>query len=154
MPPATRPWKSPKEYSESNHLNRLLYSMRTGRCGDPDTYVFTDSYGVSYMNLPAGINPVSYLDSEELSLILSFFGTRFDVVICDAGTCLREENIRIMEDSDALLSFERGRRYLGLERLPGAAAERLQRIRMSGGPEEAAAVDEAVRQIYGEKGRS
>ena len=142
-----------KEYAENNNLSRQLYSIRTGRYREPDSFTYTDSYGVSYPALAPGINPAAYLDEEELRLILSGYEERFDAVICDAGTCFRKENISILKESDAVICFEHGRRVLGLGAMLGEAEDKLIRIKLSGGPDEAAAIDEAIRRVYGTEER-
>ena len=141
------------EYSGGNLLSRMLYSIRTGRNMQPDNFTYTDSYGISFFSLPPGLNPAAYLDSEELSLILSGMEAWYDAVICDTGTCFRNENIDVMKASDAVVFFGHGRRDLGLNSILGDQADRLISIKLSGGPEEAAATDEAIRQIYGVKER-
>lgn len=130
-------------------LARLLYSIRTGRHSDSSIYTYTDSYGISYMSLPPGLNPAAYLNEEELKLILAYFETRFDAIICDTGTCYRKENVSILKDSDSVIYFELGRRETGIAEMLGESAERLIRIKAGGGPGEAAAIDESIRKIYG-----
>ena len=123
--------------------------MRTGRFGSADEYTFTDSYGVSYLSLPPGINPLAYLDEEELRLIITGFEAHFDTIICDVCTCFRQENIAVLKESESVICFEHGRRDLGLKAVLGDSKSRLTRITMSDGPEEASLIDEVIGEIYG-----
>lgn len=137
------------DYAEKIILPRLLYSMRTGRFGSADEYTFTDSYGVSYLSLPPGINPLAYLDEEELRLVITGFEAHFDTIICDVCNCFRQENIAVLKESESVICFEHGRRDLGLKAVLGDPQSRLIRITMSDGPEEASLIDEVIGEIYG-----
>lgn len=136
------------EYAGKNILSRLMYSMHTGRRADMEAFTFSDSYGVSYVSLPPGINPLAYLDAEELSAVLSGLGAYFGTVICDAATCFRDENIKVLKESDRVVCFEHGRRELGLSEVLGDKADKLVRIKISEDPQEASAIDEVIRSIY------
>lgn len=139
-----------REYSKNNDLQRLLYSIISGRYKRPDIYTYTDSYGISFLHLPPGINPVAYLSEEEIMLILTEFGSQFDAVICDAGTCFRSENLAVIKESDHLICFGNGRREIGLGSIIESEAEgKVMRIRLSGSPEEAAELDRCIQLIYG-----
>lgn len=132
-----------------NGLSRLLYSIRSGRESSIDCITYTDSYGVSSLILPYGNNPVAYLDEEELHTLIFGLSRRFDTIIADAGTCFRNENLALMKESDSIVLFERGRRVSGVEGLlDGDAADRLISVKVSGGTDDAIALDECVKKIY------
>lgn len=138
------------ETGRSNGLSRLLYSIRSGRDRGADGITFTDSYGVSSLILPHGINPVAYLDEDEIRTLIFGLSKRFDTIIADIGTCFRNENISIMKESDNIVLFERGRRITGAEAMIGKdAAEKLIRVKITGDTEDVFAMDDCVKQIYG-----
>lgn len=134
---------------DKNNISKLLYLIHTGREHSSDGFTFTDSYGVSSLMLTPGRNPVAYLDKEELRDLVSGLATKFDTIICDAGTCLRKENVLLMKESDKIVYFETGRRVLGLDEMIGKeAAGKLIRIKMTGEADEAAAIDDCINQIF------
>ena len=136
-------------YNAGNTISKLLYSIHTGRERSSDSFTYTDSYGVSALMLPLGRNPIAYLDEEELKNLVSGLATRFDTIICDAGTCFRNENILIMKESDQIILYETGRRVLGMEEMIGKeACKKLTRIKLTGEANEAIAIDDCIKQIF------
>lgn len=133
----------------SNILSKLLYSIRTGRERGSDCFTYTDSYGISALMLPSGRNPIAYLDEDELISLTAGLASRFDTIICDAGTCLRKENLAIMKDSDHVIWFGTGRRASGIDGLPWAdEGEKLMKIKLTGEADEAIAIDDCIKQIF------
>ena len=133
----------------NNTISKLLYSIHTGHERSSDCFTYTDSYGVSALILPPGRNPVAYIDEDELKGLVSGLAKRFDTIICDAGTCFRNENILIMKESDHIVFFETGRRILGLEEMIGKeTCKKLIRIKLTGEADEAIAIDDCVKQIF------
>jgi len=134
---------------KSNSLSRLLYSIQCGREGVMDSVTYTDSYGVSSLLLNNGRNPVAYLDEDELRTLVFGLSKKYDTIITDAGTCFREENITLMKGSDHIVFFERGRRKTGIEEILGEeAAEKLIKVRVTGGTEDVIAMDECLNKIF------
>ncbi len=134
----------------SNSLSRLLYSIQRGRESGMDGVTYTDSYGVSSLLLRSGRNPVAYLDEDELRTLLFGLSRKFDTIIADTASCFREENIKIMRLSERIVLFERGRRVTGIEEiLDGDTYEKLIRIKLTGGTEDAITMDECVKRIFG-----
>ena len=135
--------------SEKNIISKLLYSIHTGREHSSDCFTSTDSYGVSSLMLAPGRNPVAYLDRDDLRSLVSGLAAKFDTIICDAGTCFRNENILLMNESEKIVCFETGRRVLGLDEMIGKeAAGKLIRIKLTGGADEAIAIDDCIKHIY------
>ena len=135
--------------SDRNVISRLLYTIHTGRDHSSDCFTYTDSYGVSSLMLAPGRNPVAYLDRDDLRSLVSGLAARFDTVICDAGTCFRNENILLMNESEQIVCFETGRRTLGLDELIGKeTAGKLIRIKLTGGADEAIAIDDCIKHIF------
>ena len=136
--------------SGGNIISKLLYSIHTGRERGSDSFTYTDSYGVSALMLPLGRNPIAYLDGDELKTLISGLAERFDTIICDMGTCFRKENMLLMRSSDHVIFFETGRRTVGIEEmLDQGSADKLIRIKLTGEADEAIAIDDCIKQIFG-----
>ena len=71
----------------------------------PDCFTVTDSYGISYLMLPEGVNPIAELDHRYLSMLINSVGNHFDTVILDVGTCFSKENIRIISCANDIIFF-------------------------------------------------
>ncbi len=138
-----------KRDNSSNTLSRLLYSIHTGRERSPDSFTYTDSYGVSMLLLQPGLNPIAYLEEDELLSLTYGLAGRFDTIICDVGTCFRSENLTIMKGSDRIVYFGTGRRFTDPETILGTdACKKLIRIKLTGEADEAMAIDDCIKQIY------
>lgn len=137
----------------SNSLSRILYSIQCGRERGLEGVTYTDSYGVSSLLLSRGRNPVAYLDEEELKLLIFGLSKKYDTIIADAATCFRDENIMLMKGSENIVFFERGRRVTGIEEMLGKeTAEKLIRVKLTGGTEDVIAMDDCLKRIFGIKG--
>lgn len=138
-----------KKDNSGNTLSRLLYSIHTGRERSSGAFTYTDSYGVSMLLLQPGLNPIAYLDEDELLSLVDGLAGRFDTIICEAGTCLRTENLTIIKRSDRIVHFGTGRRSADPEMMLGTdACKKLIRIKITGGTDEAMAIDDCIRQVY------
>ena len=138
------------EEEKVNRFARLMYAIRTGRESASDSFTFTDSYGVTYLMLPGGINPIASLGEDELRDVIKALSGRFDTLVLDIGTCLREENISVMKESDNIVCFGSGRRFPGMaEMISERTDSKVTLIRITGETDEALAMDDCIRQIYG-----
>ena len=138
------------EELRSNSLSRLLYSIKRCRAGRIECTMYTDSYGISSLLLSKGINPVAYLDEEELGILLSWLSGKYDTIIADTASCFRKENITLMKASEKIVFFERGRRVTGIEKmLGGDEMSKLIRIRLTGGSEDVRSMDDCLKKIFG-----
>lgn len=138
------------ETAKMNRFARLMYEIKTGNQRRSDSFTLVDSYGVSSLMLPPGQNPMAYLDEDELKTLIAGLASRFDTLVLDIGTCFRRENLSIMKSCENIVCFESGRRELGLDRMLGSEkADSIIRIRLSEGSEEALAIDDCIRRIYG-----
>ena len=138
------------ETLRSNSLSRLLYSIECGRERGIEGVTYTDSYGVSSLLLSKGRNPVAYLDEDEIRTLIFGLSRRFDTIIADAATCFRNENIAVMNESEKIVFFERGRRLTGIEEiLEGAGPGKLIRVKLTGGTEDVISMDECIRKLFG-----
>lgn len=135
-----------------NRFARLMYMMRTGRESASESFTYTDSYGVSYLMLPSGINPVAFLNEDEIKGVVRALSGRFDSLVLDTGTCFREVNMALMKESDDIVCFETGRRFPGLAGvISGKAEKEVTTIKMTGETDEALAIDDCIRKIYGKE---
>jgi hypothetical protein len=89
-------------------FRKLMYFIDGGRDYRADAFTFTDSYGISYLDIPRGINPVASLDAGYLSALIRTMGSKFDLVILDAGTCYRKENLDIIRSAGDIVWFGSG----------------------------------------------
>ena len=134
-------------------FRRLMYMIDEGKDYSPDTFTVTDSYGISYLRLPPGVNPVTELDSEYLGRLINSAGSHFDTVILDVGTCFRKENISIISSASEIVFFGSGRRIGELAGYIGDEQDaRTRKITALKAADEAIALDDFVREIYGETG--
>ena len=138
------------EKLRSNSLSRLLYSIQSGRKSSLEGITYTDSYGVSSLLLSKGYNTVAYLDEDELRTLIFGLSKKYDIIIADAASCFRKENITLMKESEKIVFFERGRRVTGIEEmLNDGSAEKLIRIKLTGGTEDVIAMDDCMKKIFG-----
>jgi len=135
-----------------NRFARLMYAIRTGRERASDSFTFSDSYGVSFLMLPCGINPLAYLNEDEIKGVIRALSGRFDSLVLDIGTCLRKENMTLMKESDNIVCFETGRRFPGLaDMISGQTETAVTLIKMTGETDEALAIDDCIREIFGKE---
>lgn len=138
------------EKDRMNRFARLMYTIRTGRHSASDSFTYTDSYGVSALMLPEGVNPAAYLCEEELKSVIGSLAGRFDTVILDIGTCFRDENMNVLREADGIICFMRGGRFPGLaDIMEELSPEKVFTVRLTGDTDEALAMDDCIREIYG-----
>ena len=134
-----------------NRFARLMYMMENGRDTEISSITYADSYGISRLMLPKGRNPIAYLEEDDLSRLILYISTLFESVILDIAGCYRKENLSIIRNSHSALIFETGRRRLDFKEIIGNEINNYKFIKLSEGPEEAFAVDEYVKELYGVK---
>ncbi len=143
-------YRNPNETGEAGWFRRLMYLIDEGRDYPPDSFTYTDSYGISYLKLPDGINPLAGLDTGYLYMLISSIGSHFDTVILDIGSCYSAANIQVMKRANSILFFGCGRRiedpavFLGDE-LPAEP----RTIKAVDPQTEARELDDFVSEIYG-----
>ena len=134
---------------DTGAFRRLMYMIDEKKDYSSDCFTVTDSYGISYLMLPEGINPIAGLDHGYLSNLINSVGKHFDTVILDVGTCFSKVNVQLINSSNDILFFGNGRRIGPLEGYIGKKqSERTRRIESSDAKDEAIAVDDFVRGIY------
>ncbi len=125
-----------------------MYHLRTGR-GESDGFFNKDNYGVSTLLLSRGRNPVAYLNEYELKTLLSGLATLFDTLVLDVGSCYRSENLKVISGADSVILLEIGRRLADIESITDLDFNKVIKIKLNGDGEEAVAIDDAVKRIYG-----
>lgn len=134
----------------SGWFRKLMYFIDQGRDYPPEGFTYTDSYGISCLKLPGGINPLTALGQRYLSELITSMGSHFDTVILDIGSCFSEINLRILRDADNVLFFGCGRRieepaaFLG--NLPQG---KLRLISGTDAGAEAREIDDFISETYG-----
>ena len=134
-----------------NRFARLMYMVENGRDTEISTITYTDSYGISHLMLPKGRNPVAYLEEDDLRKLILYISTLFESVILDIAGCFRKENLNIIRNAYSALIFETGRRRLDFKEIIGDEIKNFRIIKLSEGSDEAFAVDEYVKELYGVK---
>ena len=130
-------------------FRRLIYMIDDGRDFPAESFVTNDSYGISYLKLPEGLNPVAELDSRYLDRLVTSMGMRFDTMILDIGTCYRQENIGLACRADRIIFIGSGRRIRDIrEMIDSLPAERTKSIRFSMGTDETLALDDYVLELF------
>lgn len=132
-------------------FTRLMYLIEEGRDYPKDSFVITDSYGINYLMLPPGLNPVAGLSKEYLTDLIRSVGCRFDTLILDIGSCYRRENLDVAAQADSVLFIGSGRRIPDIEKILGSGASgRLTKIRLSPDTDETLSIDEYAGKLYGQ----
>ena len=135
----------------SGSFRRLMYMIDEDREYHADAFTMTDSYGITTLRLPGGINQLAELDSTYLSRLINSLGRHFDTVILDIGSCYRKENIGLIYRSDNILFLGSNRRTGDLKDYIGEDnAARAVIISCADSKDEAVALDGYVRDIYGD----
>ena len=136
---------------DTGSFRRLMYMIDEGRDYSPDCYTFSDSYGISYLRLPGGVNPVTDLGSDYMCRLVRSCGSHFDTVILDIGTCFRRENLELINSADNIVFVGSGRRigdmseYIGSENMA-----RVRQICATDPKDEAVETDDYIRELYGQ----
>lgn len=99
------------QYPEPNGTNnskfsKLMYYLNCGRECSIEPYIYHDSYGISYLRLTDGLNPISKLDANEtIALIRAFCNRGFETLLLDIGDCYNDTNVKILNRSDNVMFF-------------------------------------------------
>ena len=103
-------YRSGTDTEDGSWFRRLMYLIDEGRDYPAAGFTFTDSYGVSFLRLPDGINPVSSLDEKYLIRLINSLAGQFDTVILDIGSCFSEANLEMIRRADSVLFFGSSKR--------------------------------------------
>ena len=78
-------------------FKKMIYYIEIGKKFPVDAFYLKDSYGVSYLRTPYGINPIAELDEKTMMMLVSYMtGSNFDIVILDAGCEYTKKNREII----------------------------------------------------------
>lgn len=136
----------------TSRFSRLMYYMDINQEFPAEAFTYNDAYGISYMRLPSGLNPVAYLDLNDLeNLVRCFSHKNFDTVILDIGNSYSEVNIRMINKVDNIVWFDDGNQF-SLEEIfiERGIDTKTKRIAIQGKDADAElAIDDYVRNIYG-----
>lgn len=132
-------------------FRRLMFLIDEQRDIPADAFTVNDNYGISYLRLPGGINPIAGLSEKYLSELIRKAGCHFDTVIMDIGTCFRRENLKLLDIADNILFFGSGRRIGDLSQCIGKEnAARTARISVADDRDGSLAMDDYVKELrYG-----
>lgn len=146
---------STQDESNNSRFTRLMYYMDIGKKIPIDAFVYTDPYGISYLRLPPGLNPIAYMNSEDLiATVRSLSQLKYDTLILDIGDTYSEANIRMINRSDNILWFvtERGKFDLDEICIEKNINEKIKKIPVFGKESDIElSVDDYVRTVYGIK---
>ncbi len=134
----------------SGSFRKLMYFIDEGRDYPPEGFTYTDSYGISCLRLPGGINPLTSLGRGHLSELITSISRHFDTLILDIGTCYSEVNLSILKTADNILFFGSGRRITDPAAFIGQDnQEKTTKISGADAGAEAREIDDFVSEIYG-----
>ena len=102
----------------TSRFSRLMYYLDIKEDYPSEAFTFNDAYGISYLRLPAGLNPVAYLGINDLeNMVRSFSHNNFDTVILDVGNTYSEVNIRMINKVDNIVWFDSDNNQFKLEEI-------------------------------------
>ena len=133
-----------------NDFARMMYQVRKGKLSAAQSLTYTDGYGISRLLIPAGRNPIAYLDEDDLSSLILAFSKLFDTLILDIAGCYRAENLVAIKNAGQLICLETGRRRINFEELLlPEDRERIKIIKVDDAGEEDRLIDEYISEMYG-----
>lgn len=107
--------KAVNEYSNSDENDRsrfirLRYYQETNRSYSIEHFVYKDNYGISYLRLPNGLNPIAFMSADDVSsFIRKLSDDGFDTILLDMGNDLSRRNLEIAEKSDRIIFYSENR---------------------------------------------
>lgn len=107
--------KAVNEYGKSDEgdrsrFTRLRYYQEIDRAYSIEQFVYKDNYGIYYLRLPDGLNPIAFMSNENIEdfiRMLSYDG--FSTIILDIGNELNMKNIEIAKKSDRIIFYSENR---------------------------------------------
>lgn len=89
------------EEKDRAKFSRWMYYMDIDRDYSIDDFTYTDSYGISYLKLPKGLNPIAYMSTKAAcEIIVELCRKKFETVILDIGNCYSKLNVRLLNKAD------------------------------------------------------
>lgn len=97
---------------DNSIFSRLIYNSSSSKQILIDSYVYKDSYGISYLRLMHGINPLCNFSSEELINFVNYIsGQGYSIIILDIADCYNEQNIEILNSSNNILYINKNSKF-------------------------------------------
>lgn len=139
--------------TNTSRFSRLMYYLDINQEFPAEAFTYSDAYGISYMRLPSGLNPVAYLDLNDMeNMVRSFSHRYFDTVILDVGNSYSEVNVRMVNKVDNVLWLDSDSAKFSLNEIfiEKDLDNRTKRIIVRGKDVDVEpAIDDYVRNIYG-----
>ncbi|MBQ9074865.1 MAG: hypothetical protein IJY32_02745 [Mogibacterium sp.] len=143
-------YRTDAEGDSGGWFRKLMYFIDEGRDYPPEGFTLTDSYGISCLKLPGGINPLTSLGRGHLSDLITSMSRHFDTLILDIGTCYSDTNLSILRKADNILFFGSGRRIADPDDFTGKKySENLTQITCHDTGTEAREIDDFISETYG-----
>ena len=143
-------YRTDAEGDSGGWFRKLMYFIDEGRDYPPEGFTFTDSYGISCLKLPGGINPLTSLGRGHLSDLITSMSRHFDTLILDIGSCYSDTNLSILRKADNILFFGSGRRIEDPAAFIGSDnSEKIHHISGADAGAEARGIDDFISEIYG-----
>ena len=139
----------------NSRFAQLMYYMDIGKTIPIDAFVYTDAYGISYLRLSQGLNPLAYMKNEDLiTTVRNLSQLKFETVILDIGDTYSEANISMINRADNILWFttERGKFDIGEICVDKGVKNKIRKIAVFGKDADIElSIDDYVRKVYGIK---
>lgn len=141
-----------QDESNRSKFSRLMYYMDVGKEYPLDAFTYKDSYGITYLRLPIGLNPLAYINTDELGTVVRNLSHKnFDTVILDIGDSYSEVNIRQINKADNIVHFVSDKGSFNIDEIlvEDSIADKVKKIHI-GNPDEdiELTIDDYVRKIY------
>lgn len=145
------------EYSISDEpdrskFTRLMYYIDTEKEYTPDAFTYCDNYGISYLRLPPGLNPIAYIDSSELGKLVSdLAGEKFNTIIIDVSSSYSRQNLDALSKADNILFVSCDEKKLDIREIADdpEILSKFDVIRLSMNGKTELSIDEYVKKMYG-----
>lgn len=144
-------YASPDEKDRSKYA-RLMYYMDIGRDYSIEAFTYSDSYGIKYLRLPKGLNPLAYLDSEGLdNTISNFCRKKFGTVIMDIGNNYSSNNLSMIGKADKIVYVDKESGKFGIGDISDESdvLSKIEIISVGRGENIELRIDDYVRKTYG-----
>ncbi len=89
-----------EDLKDAGKFNRLMYYVDSDTDYEIGEFIRKDSYGINYLLMPNGINPISYLKSKDILELISSLSRKFETLIIDIGSSYSKTNIMMLRSSD------------------------------------------------------
>lgn len=88
---------------DASKFMRLMYYINAERNYNIDSFIRKDNYGINYLLMPTGINPIAYFESKEMIELINNLSRFFETVIIDIGSSYSKTNMMMLKSSDNVI---------------------------------------------------